>query len=501
MQQLWLGYLQPNVSDGNKLLWIVIDALLVGVVVYFLSALFASKKGARYLSALGVIAGVFILAAYVNLPALHLLARASAILLLVGLPILFRDEILALLETDKGYLSATLAQRLVIATAVSLLFVMVTLSSATKVTALPQEIPIQAVNLAEGMSARISGQGKVGVLVSAPRDAWQSITTEAFSATVDVARQPEGGYDMAVTIISKSPQVKILRVSPARVFVNVEPVIKKTVPVAVRFSGKAGNGLVPDDPKVTPEKVEVAGPKSVVSDVTQAIALVRLNGETAPFEQKVLLVAEDSLGESIRSLAFSPTEVTVGVALVVPGKTKTVGIRPVVSGAPATGYWVNSVRVDPAVISITGSAEQLATITDIPTSPINVNGLSASAQQQVTLVLPAGITAVETVGKVAVSLTIAKSDSTKTVTPEIVYVGLSESLKVQSIAPTSITAILSGPTELLTTQVGKVNLDLSAYKSAGKYSVVIKNSSFSLAEGLRLVSFLPSAIDVTLENR
>ena len=78
------------------------------------------------------------------------------------------------------------------------------------------------------------------------------------------------------------------------------------------------------------------------------------------------------------------------------------------------------------------------------------------------------------------------------------------SLKVTTITPTSVSTIVSGLTSILQNLSGadvKLKLDLAPYKSAGTYSVSIKNSFFVLPEGVSLTSFLPSSIDVTLDNR
>lgn len=485
----------------------IFDIFLVSLLSYLVFKVINSQKGLRFISYVFMAGAVLIASSYVALPALHLLAQASLVVLLISFPILFHQEWQVVLDrSPQTIVSSPLSPlvRLLLSVGLALLFVGVTVGSSNKVGQLAQEIPIKAVNVPDGMSARISGSQRVTILVSAPREDWRSVTPEAFSATVDVAKQSEGTYDLVVTVTSKVNTVKILKVKPSRAFVSVEPVIRKTVPVTVRYSGKAGDELVPGEAKITPDKVEIAGAKSLINDLTQAVVTVKLNGEVKPIEQKATLRVENSSGESLEGVSFTPAEVALVVPLVKAGKVKTVGIKPVLSGQPASGYWVKSVTVNPSTVAVTGPVEQLSTLTDVPTAPLTITGISDNTEQQLVLNLPTGITVADATTKVKVTVTLAKTETTKSLSPEIVYVGIDPALKVASITPASISAIVAGASDILAGLTGgqiKLNLDLSAYKSAGTYSVNIKNTNFTLVDGVSLTSFLPSAIGVTLENR
>lgn len=485
----------------------IFDVVIVSLLSYVVFKVINSQKGLRFFGWVAAASVVLVASSYVALPALHLLAQAALVVLLVSFPILFHQEWQAVLDKNTQApptVPLSPAIRILLSIGLALLLVGMTVGSSTKVGQLSQEIPIKAVNVPDGMSARVSGDQRVTILISAPREDWRSVTPEAFSATVDVAKQSEGTYDLAVTVTSKVASVKILKIKPSRAFVSVEPVIRKTVPVTVKYSGKAGDDLVPGEAKITPDKVEISGAKSLINDLTQAVVAVKLNGEVKPIEQKATLRVENSSGETLEGVTFTPAEVALTIPLVKAGKVKTVGIKPVLSGQPATGFWVKSVTVSPSTVSVTGPVEQLSLLTDVPTAPLTITGISENTEQQLVLNLPSGITVADTVTKVKVTVTLAKTETTKSINPEIVYVGIDPALKVASISPNAITAIVSGASDILNGLTGaqiKLNLDLSAYKSAGTYSVNIKNTNFTLIDGVSLVSFLPSAIGVTLENR
>jgi YbbR domain-containing protein len=433
--------------------------------------------------------------------------QALILLLLIGLPFFFREEFKQLISSSQGErLPRVVAVPVIVIVSLlgSALIAFLAIGGLSKIDELPYSIPLSAVNVPEGMSARFSSEQSIRVVISAPRDQWGSLNESAFSATVDIANQKEGTYDLPITVLSKTQNTKIIRVKPARTFVSVEPIIRKTVPVAIRFSGKAGNELVPGDSLITPDKVEVAGPKTVVDGLSQAVARVKLNGETAAIEQKISLVAEASSGDAIAGLSFDPKEVTVSVPLVKAGKLKTVGIKVKVSGQVAAGYWVKELQTDPATVTVTGSAEQLSAIADVSTSSVSLTGINSSTEKQATLSLPTGITLAEGSDTIKVKIILAETETTKTITPTISYDGLAGSLKVGNISPTSLSLVASGTSTTLSSLTGgdvAVKLDLSPYKSAGTYSVSIETANMVLPEGIEVVSFLPSAVDVTLDNK
>jgi hypothetical protein len=104
---------------------------------------------------------------------------------------------------------------------------------------------------------------------------------------------------------------------------------------------------------------------------------------------------------------------------------------------------------------------------------------------------------------VNLKISVTSAVSLKTVSPTINYQDLSGSLKVTLITPASLSVLVSGPIDKLATIDGQVviNLPLSIYKSAGTYSVSITKEMLVLPADISLVSFLPSAIDVTLSNK
>lgn len=507
IKDIWAGYIQSFATDVNRPALLIVDFLLVGIAVYFFLQLLNSQRGWRYIGLFVGLILILIGSSLFHLPGLHLIAQGGLIMSIILLPIIFQAEFTALFQGNAASAPISTANRTtLIATAVVIAGLVVIAASgvSTKTAELPGGVPIVATNLASGLSANFGSQRSVTVVVSASRQTWKGLTADSFSATIDVAKQAAGSYDLPVSVTSKVAGVEIRRVSPKRVAVIVESVIKKTVPVVVKFTGRAGNELVADTPVINPDKVEITGAKSVIADLTQVLAPIKLDDETATISRTVALVALDSSGKEIPQVTISPPEVLVTVPLVKSGKIKAVGVQATITGTPAAGYWVKSVALTPSVVSVTGNVDVLEALTAIPTQSISVAGLSADKTVQVELQLPSGITLSDSTKKITAKITVEKTSTTKSITPELVYKDVDSSLQVSSTSPTSITAQVSGPTSQLAAMSDssvKINLEMSAYKSAGTYSITIKNSDFTFPDGIGLVSFLPSVISVTLSNK
>jgi hypothetical protein len=153
---------------------------------------------------------------------------------------------------------------------------------------------------------------------------------------------------------------------------------------------------------------------------------------------------------------------------------------------------------------VTGSADQLSKLTDIATEPISVAALTTDTSASTTLSLPSGITIADGTNRISAKIDLELVSTVKTIVPELDYDGLSSLLKVTALAPSSVSTLVSGSSAVLSSLADgtvKLKINLSPYQSAGTYSITLKSTDFTLPEGIGLVSYLPSAVSVTLENR
>jgi YbbR domain-containing protein len=108
--------------------------------------------------------------------------------------------------------------------------------------------------------------------VSGPRALLGRIDRNRLVITLDLGgvRPGPAVFRLDTDSLNLPRGVKVLRITPAQVTLELERVAHKSVPVHLRLLGKPQSGLQVVDTKVAPETVQVSGPASDVEDVQAA---------------------------------------------------------------------------------------------------------------------------------------------------------------------------------------------------------------------------------------
>jgi YbbR domain-containing protein len=254
-------------------------------------------------------------------------------------------------------------------------------------------IPVTSVNQPDGTYLLSQQLGSVDVRYRVSTDAPLRITAESFAVTVDLA-----GYDMATSPEAQSLPIRvrslvdgmtILSFSPATVSVAIDRLSQRSVRVVVD-RGTVPVGLEIGTPVVSDQQVVASGPASLLRQVDRAVARVRIDESGIDVSAQVELVPVDIDGRTVPSVELAPSTVQVDIDVRTVETSKTVPVRPILSGTPAIGFEVASVTVDPAVVTLHGAPANLADITEVLTQPISLAGMRARVSLAATLVIPAG---------------------------------------------------------------------------------------------------------------
>ncbi|TMB57950.1 MAG: hypothetical protein E6J47_01225 [Chloroflexi bacterium] len=95
-------------------------------------------------------------------------------------------------------------------------------------------------------------------------------------------------------------------------------------------------------------------------------------------------------GRLVPSIELIPSTVDVDIDVRTVETSKTVPVRPVLTGTPATGFEVGEVLVNPAVVTLQGAPDLLSTVTEVLTQPISMAGQRARVTATAVLALPSG---------------------------------------------------------------------------------------------------------------
>jgi len=348
----------------------------------------------------------------------------------------------------------------------------------------------------------------VSVTARAPKSHWSSQAASAatLEATVDLSGLGEGTHSVDIKVRSLDRAATVVSCTPRRVVVRLEQRLSRQVPVRVQVADPETTplGYATSEPKATPEKVTVSGPRTAVEQVNEVVAKVFLRGSKTAIETPVALMALNADGQAVNGVEISPAMATVQVGVSALAEFRDVTVRADVPGTPAAGYWISSVTVEPATVTVQGRPEiirQMASV--VSTAPVDVTGVKESFARRVSLKLPEGVTvySADTSGHtVLVHVEVSPVIGGKTVQPKVQWLGLRTG-NVVNISPDTVDVILSGPVpELQTLQIEDVRVVVNLFGlGPGRYQLT---PTVQLPDGsnLKVERFAPETVEVTITS-
>ena len=379
-------------------------------------------------------------------------------------------------------------------------FVAASQSSAGK---FPGQLPVKAVNVTNGLVA-IYDQKEVEIEIMAKPSVWNKLSSNSFSAYVDMEGAQVGTYEMNVQVVSNVSDVKIIKKNPDKIFVRIEEVISKKVIVNQRIEGNAGEGLVAGNVEFTPAEVDITGPRSVIENISEAVAIIKLNGESTDFEKEVSLKAIADDNKELQDVTFNPNKVRAKIAIVKGTNNKSVGIKVNLTGNPEDGYFVSKITTSPTVINITGQSNSLQSTNYLETQNVDITGANGDIEKDILVKVPDGIALQRgEPNRVKVIISFLENNISRVVSPKIEAKNLDSNLRLSSFSPTDIKATLSGkPSAIAILDPASVVLEIDlAGKSAGTFDYSITSSMISPMNGITVLSIVPSSIKISLSNK
>ena len=234
------------------------------------------------------------------------------------------------------------------------------------------------------------------------------LSPNLFAAHVDLSGVAplSGGPPIAVpvTLVSLDQRVQIVDFQPREVQVQLDPVAERTLPITVAL-GTVPDGVTVGSPQVEPGTVTLRGAASRVESVNQVVARVSIDASALNVDRDVEVVAVDGNGNPVPGVEIDPERARVRVAVALELATRTLPVVPMLTGAPAAGYRITAISVEPLIVTLSGEATTIAQLQGAPTEAINVEGRTTDLEAIVNLDLPDGVT-VNGLDQVRVVLTI-----------------------------------------------------------------------------------------------
>ncbi|MBS3900139.1 MAG: hypothetical protein KGZ54_05950 [Dethiobacter sp.] len=243
-----------------------------------------------------------------------------------------------------------------------------------------RNVPLSWLNLDERLEIMDIPKG-IDVVLSGRADLINEITPEDIKVSVNLEGLSEGQHSVfPAAVVPRG--VRARSFVPQQVAVALEVVESPQKPIVLEITGSPAAGFVMGEPRLLPDAVFVRGPRSLLARVDRARAAVNVDAADGDRVQLVPVQAVDAAGQVIDNLVVNPDMVEILIPFSKPQKT--VPVRVPLRGEPAAGYVVRQLTVTPAAVTLEGSEEDLAAISELITEPVNIT----NAIGNITLELP-----------------------------------------------------------------------------------------------------------------
>lgn len=249
------------------------------------------------------------------------------------------------------------------------------------------------------LTGYISGQSTLSTynrlaLLDDPSEALSNIDVQVEVSQADYAKVSEDNVQVMldvsgvrsagtqeVPIKATTSYGRVVRISPESLKLTFEPMDSRMIPVNVQLAGDVSDARWYNINRSNPSTLTISGASSLVQSIASACVYVDVTDVEDPFVVAERYVLLDGSGNEIPQTMINCSYSSVSVSVdVYPMREIPISpeISSVVTGQPAEGYVVDSVTVQPGMITVAAENEVLDNLSELHVEPISVDGLSQS---------------------------------------------------------------------------------------------------------------------------
>jgi YbbR domain-containing protein len=175
------------------------------------------------------------------------------------------------------------------------------------------EVPVEFRNIPADLMVMDNRVDYVVVRLMGPRTLVSTLDADDMKLMLDLNGTKAGSlsYPLSAASFNLPRGATIARITPPVVHLRLEPVVKRTLPVSVRVSGKPADGYRVSQTSVLPENVSVEGPAEDVRRLTVIETLpVDVEENRSGFKRRVRLSTDG------KPLTLVPEQVDVSITVV-----------------------------------------------------------------------------------------------------------------------------------------------------------------------------------------
>jgi YbbR domain-containing protein len=340
----------------------------------------------------------------------------------------------------------------------------------------------------ENYSVRVVAEGRADDLAA--------LTPSDFEARVDVRGMQPGVEEFRqVRVTSRRPGVRVLQVIPSQVRITLVEPATRELPVTIRRSGQLPAGFREDESATTvePAVVTITGLPERVQAVQSVDLDVNLSGvKDQAYVVTGELVARSATG-TVETVTINPPRATATIRIGQAFIQRTLPVVADVAGAPAPGYRIAAITIDPPAVTVSGERAVVNELNALATEKIDVTGARTELRLVRSLVPVPNVSLERRTVTVTIRFEPLDVSATLTVAPELQ--NLPAGLARDPSRPLAVEVRVTGPADLVATlkpsDIRAVISLAGARAGTAAYPVTVTGPS-----GLKLEA--PAAVTVSL---
>ena len=319
-----------------------------------------------------------------------------------------------------------------------------------------EEVPLRMEGLPEGMALLTPLPTAVAVNVRATNEMLSTLRPESFQALISLADGQPGLQRYPISITTSAESIRILTVAPSELDLELAPIITRTVAVVVNVLDREALSTaytIAGEPTATPAQVVVEGAAPLVAQVARAEATITLGNATTAIREPRPLRALDQDGREAPGVTLQTRQAQVYVAVQRRVDALDVGIHAVTINTPPAGYWLSSLSVIPASVTLRGHPSVLAAVGNfVDTLPVDLSEAVGELRVQIPLDLPDDVQSIDSRGNIVTTVTVVANVAARRgdllLRRPVQLVNPPSGVTV-AIEPKEVELLLSGPLPIL----------------------------------------------------
>ena len=359
----------------------------------------------------------------------------------------------------------------------------------------PEDIEISPINVGKSLSVSTHFPS-VKLYLKDDKDVLKTVTKSDFTVYVDLNSLLPGDYQIPVSVIAKNPQVRIMKIDPENVKVNITQSSEKDVKVIPSIVGKPAQGYSVQDYSVDIQTAKIKGSSTVIDKIDSIEAKLYLNGiENANINQKIQLSLPTKFINEQNNIQIVPDQVLFSATINQDLKQKKVSIIPSLSGNLNKDISSNY-SINPSTVTIEADEKSLKTVDSIKTKEIDITKLIAKGSLKAEFIIPTNVNIVGGISSATISLK-ETNEERRTIDVPVSLIGSNPVLKVSKITPNSIKATISGlPFMINSLDSNDINVSINISDLQSLGNIQLTEANIKLPIGVKLLEFYPKQVNL-----